>query len=174
MIGIYLRVSTLEQNNVMQLNACKDYAKRLNLDVFKIYEDVYTGYKNTRPAFERMLQDMRDGKFSTIIVYKLDRIGRSLPHLLNLFSEFQARKINFVSVTQNIDTTTAEGKMFLHMLMVFAEYERGLIVARTLDGLKRARREGKVLGRPFHSKDKKKRRKSGYLLRWQKEKSGII
>ena len=111
---------------------------------------------------------MRAGRLESVICYKLDRIGRSLKHLLNLFEEFSNRNIGFVSLSQNIDTNTPEGRMFLKMLMVLAEYERELIVARTCDGLKRAVRQGKRLGRPYGSKDKKRRKRSGYLLRWSR------
>jgi len=128
----------------------------------------YSGKDDRRPAFERLLADMRAGKLESIICYKLDRIGRSLKHLLNLFEEFTNRKIGFVSLSQNIDTNTPESRMFLKMLMVLAEYERELIVARTKDGLKRAVKQGKRLGRPNGSKDKKRRKKSGYLRRWGK------
>jgi DNA invertase Pin-like site-specific DNA recombinase len=111
---------------------------------------------------------MRAGKIESVVCYKLDRIGRSLKHLLSLFEEFQNRKIGFVSLSQNIDTNTPEGRMFLKMLMVLAEYERELIVARTKDGLARAVKQGKKLGRPNGSKDKGRRRKSGYIKRWTK------
>ena len=78
------------------------------------------------------------------------------------------KNISFVSATQNINTSTAEGRMFLNMLMVFAEYERALTVSRVNDGLKRARKKGKRLGRPPGKKDSKVRRKSGYYRRWSK------
>ena len=100
-----------------------------------------------------------------MVVYKLDRIGRSLQHLLNLFEELTNRKIGFVSLSQNIDTATPEGRLFLHMLMLLAEFERELIVSRTLAGLARARRQGKTLGRPKGRKDSRPRAKSGYYLR---------
>jgi len=126
---------------------------------------------DSRPAFNKMLENVRTRKINCVLVYKLDRIGRSLQHLLNLFEEFKNRRVEFISLTQNINTSTPEGKMFLRMLMVLAEYERELIVSRINSGLDRARArsEGKTLGRPNGSKDKKRRRKSGYLLRWQKE-----
>jgi len=111
---------------------------------------------------------LRQKQFKGILVYKLDRIGRSLQHLINLFDEFKNRNVDFISATQNINTTTPEGKMFLRMLMVLSEYERELIVNRINDGLSRARKQGKTLGRPVGSKDTKRRRLSGYIQRWGK------
>ena len=113
----------------------------------------FSGKDDKRPEFERLLTDIRANKVNTVLVYKLDRIGRSLKHLLNLFEEFKSRKVEFISLTQNINTGTPEGKMFWQMLGVFAEFEREMIVARTLAGLDRARRQGKALGRPKGKKN---------------------
>jgi DNA invertase Pin-like site-specific DNA recombinase len=115
-----------------------------------------------------MIDDMRARKFNAIVVYKLDRIGRSILHLLKLFEEFKKKNIDFISVTQSINTTTPEGNMFLQMLMVLAEYERALTINRINQGLKIAKEKGSKLGRPFGSKDKKRRRLSGYYRRWSK------
>jgi DNA invertase Pin-like site-specific DNA recombinase len=166
-IAIYARVSTTDQNTDMQTSALTDYCKRMNYEVAGQYVDSgYSGKDNARPAFERLLADMRSGRIDCIICYKLDRVGRSLRHLLQLFEEFTNRKIGFISLSQNINTTTPEGRMFLQMLMVLAQYERELIVQRTKDGLQRAIKQGKTLGRPVGSKDSKQRRKSGYYLRY--------
>ena len=143
----------------------RDYCERLNYKVINEYVDNgFSGKDNKRPAFENLLSDMRSGVLDCVICYKLDRIGRSLKHLLNLFEEFKNRNIQFISLSQNINTTTAEGRMFLKMLMVLAEYERELIVARTKDGLARAIKQGKKLGRPKGRKDKRPRAQSGYYL----------
>lgn len=168
-VAIYARVSSNDQNIETQLLSLRDYCKRVGYNITDEYiDDGFSGKDENRPSFERLLADMRTDKIDCIVCYKLDRIGRSLKHLLNLFEEFSNRKISFVSLSQNIDTNTAEGRMFLKMLMVLAEYERELIVSRTQEGLKRAVRQGKKLGRPSGSKDVKRRRKAGYLLRWQK------
>ena len=87
-----------------------------------------------------MLEDMRNYKFDCVMVTKLDRIGRSLQHLLGLFDEFNKKGIHFVAVTQNIDTITAAGRLQLHILGAFAEFERNLISERTKEGMKRALR----------------------------------
>ena len=166
-LGIYARVSTSGQNIETQRVALRDYCARMGYSIVGEYvDDGFSGKDDKRPEFERLLADIRQGKVDAIAVYKIDRIGRSLKHLLNLFEEFAHRNIDFISLTQNINTATAEGRMFLRMLMVLSEYEQELIVARTLDGLARARRQGKRLGRPTGSKDREPRRRSGYYVRW--------
>jgi len=170
-IGLYCRVSKNEQNIETQLVALRDYCQRNNYEIVEEYLDNgVSGAKDSRPAFDKLVADMRARRFNCVLTYKLDRIGRSLQHLLNLFEEFTNRGIEFISLTQNINTSTPEGKMFLRMLMVLAEYERELIISRINGGLDRARAEGKRLGRPNGAKDTKRRKRSGYLLRWQSHK----
>ncbi len=170
-VAIYARVSSSDQIIETQLVPLREYCQRAGYKEVKEYVDHgFSGKDNNRPAFERLMLDIRQGKVDCIICYKLDRIGRSLRHLLNLFDEFRNRKVSFISLSQNIDTNTAEGRMFLNMLMVLSQYERELVVARTLDGLQRARKQGKRLGRPFGRKDSKPRAKSGYYLRYAKNK----
>jgi len=158
-----------DQNLETQLVPLRDYCQRMSYQIVREYVDTGSGKDLKRPQFERLLADVRAKKVEGVVVYKLDRIGRSLKHLLNLFEEFRNSGIEFISLTQNINTNTPEGKMFWQMLGVFAEYERELIVARTNAGLARAVRQGKKLGRPAGSKDKKRRRKSGYYSRWGKK-----
>lgn len=166
-IALYGRVSTSDQNVETQMEALRTYCGRMGYEVAGEYIDNgFSGKDDRRPEFERLLANMRQGRLDIIVVYKLDRIGRSVVHLLNLFDEFKNRGIGFVSISQNIDTNTPEGRMFLKVLMVLAEYERELIVSRTMDGLARARRNGKKLGRPEGSKDRQPRRRSGYWQRW--------
>ena len=166
-VGLYARVSTSDQNIETQLTMLRDYCARMCYEAAGEYVDSgFSGKDDRRPEFERLLADMRQGRVGAVVVYKLDRIGRSLKHLLNLFEEFKTRGVGFVSLSQNIDTNTPEGRMFLQMLMVLAQYERELIVARTMAGLDRARGQGKRLGRPQGSKDHAPRRRSGYHLRW--------
>jgi len=169
--GIYYRVSTADKQDIgMQQNAIRDYVNREGIETYKEYSDVgVSGKKESRPEFDKLLYDMRDRKFDCIIVYKLDRIGRSISHLLKLFEEFSKRDIKFISITQNFNTTTPEGRLFLRMMMLLAEYERELTISRINSGLDRVRAEGRTLGRPKGSTDKKRRTKSGYYLRWSKK-----
>lgn len=169
-VAIYCRVSTRDKQDITtQESYLKDYAAREGLTIYKVYSDVgESGSRDSRPQFDRMLTDMRARLFKGILVYKLDRIGRSLSHLVKLFEEFKKKEIEFMSATQSITTTTPEGRMFLHMLMTLSQYERELTVDRIKAGLARAKKQNKTLGRPKGSKDGKRRRKSGYVLRWMK------
>jgi len=148
--AIYIRVSTkTKQDTETQLQPLKEYAERNKLGVHKIYTDIgESGSKESRPQFDLMINDIRKNKIKCVMVYKLDRIGRSTQHLLKLFEEFNKRGIEFISITQNIDTTTPEGRMFLRMLMIMAEYERELIIDRVNAGITRAKKNGVKLGRP--------------------------
>lgn len=170
-VGIYSRVSMRDQNIETQRLMLREYCERNDLEIVDEYLDCgFSGKNDERPDFNRLLEDMRMGRINCIVVYKLDRIGRSLQHLLNLFAEFKNTGVEFISLSQQINTTTPEGRMFLKMLMVFAEYEREMIIDRTCEGLNRAKKQGKTLGRPNGSKDKKRRRTSGYVKRWSESK----
>jgi len=155
-IAIYCRVSTEEQDADKQEKACLEHCKRNNFEVFKVYKDVCSGMKDSRPAFDEMLIDMRHYKFHTIMVTKLDRIGRSLKHIISLFEEFKNKGVHFIAITQNIDTSSAIGKFQLQMLGAFAEFERNIISERTKEGMKYAENVGK------RGKDKKPRKKGAY------------
>jgi len=154
-VAIYCRVSTEEQDADKQELICKEYCEGNNLEIFKVYKDVISGKTTSRPAFNQMLEDMRSRKFNCIMVTKLDRIGRSLAHLLSLLEEFNAKGINFIAVTQNIDTTSAAGKLQLQILGAFAEFERNIISERTIEGMRKAIGIGK------RGKDKQPRKRRG-------------
>jgi len=187
-IAIYCRVSTELQTTVNQEQFVKDYVQRLGHTIYDTYVDTYTGTKDDRPRFEDLMRDMRQHKFDAIAVYKLDRIGRSQKHLIQLFEEFTKHNIKFVSCTQNFDTSSPEGRLMLGMMILLAEYERDLLVSRindTIGGYKKQleakgqfiTREGKVckhLGRPKGSKDKHQRTKSGYYRRWEENKQSAL
>ena len=148
-VAIYCRVSTKDQNVQMQLHICRKHCETQGYKVFNEYVDIgESGSKSSRPAFDEMLKYIRRYRFNGICVYKMDRIGRSLAHLVSLFEEFKKKKISFISVTQNIDSTTPEGNMFMQMMMVLSEYERAMTIDRVKSGQSRARREGKIIGRP--------------------------
>jgi len=154
-VAIYCRVSTDEQNPKHQEALCLRYCENQNHEVYRVYTDIYSGAKTSRPAFNQMLKDMREYKFKLIIVTKLDRIGRSLQHLLGLFDEFNNKNVEFVAVTQNIDTTSASGKLQLQIMGAFAEFERNLISERTKEALRNCKGVGK------RGKDKKPRKRRG-------------
>jgi DNA invertase Pin-like site-specific DNA recombinase len=157
-IAIYCRVSTEEQDASTQETICREYCARIGAEIFRVYIDTgISGMKTSRPQFDQMLQDMRLVRFNCIMVTKLDRIGRSLQHILSLFDEFNRKGINFIAVTQNIDTTTAAGKLQMQIIGAFAEFERNLISERTKEGMKKAVNVGK------RGRDKKPRLKRGGL-----------
>ncbi len=155
-VAIYCRVSTEEQDADKQELICVEDCKRKGFEIYKVYKDVISGTTSSRPNFNKLLEDMRTRKFDTLMVTKLDRVGRSLKHLLSLFDEFQSKGIDFIAVTQNIDTSTASGKLQFQILGAFAEFERNMISERTKEGLKK-KRDGK------RGKDKKPRKRRGVL-----------
>lgn len=154
-VGIYCRVSTEDQNANLQETACKDYCQRQGHEVFKVYKDTISGSKASRPQFNLLLEDMRLHKFDIVMVTKLDRLGRSLQHLLSLFDEFDRKGIAFIATSQNIDTASASGRLQMQILAAFAEFERTLISERTKDALKVATGVGK------RGKDKIPRKRRG-------------
>lgn len=157
-VAIYCRVSTAEQDITVQEKICTEYCERSKFEIYKIYSDNgVSGAKDSRPAFDQLLSDMRSLKFNCIIVTKLDRIGRSLQHILNLFTEFMNKGVHFIAVTQQIDTSSAAGKFQLQMMGAFAEFERNLISERTKEALKYAKNVGK------RGVDKRKRKKRGVV-----------
>lgn len=156
-VAIYCRVSTEDQNAKHQEEMCRTYCKNNNLEVYKVYSDIYTGTELSRPSFNQLLEDMRSFKFKCILVTKLDRMGRSLQHLLSLFNEFNSKGVHFIATTQNIDTSSSAGKLQMQMIGAFAEYERNLISERTKEALKYNQRVGK------RGKDKKPRKRRGVL-----------
>ena len=157
-VAIYARVSTEEQSTDNQVKICREYCDRAGHEIFRAYQDDgVSGTKISRPAFNELLADMRIYKFNCIIVTKLDRIGRSLQHILTLFDEFSSKGVHFIAATQNIDTSSAAGKFQLQMLGAVSEFERNLNSERTREALRFAPNVGK------RGKDKKPRKKRGVL-----------
>ena len=155
-VAIYCRCSTTEQDTAVQERVCREYCERVGHEVYAVYsDDGQSGAKASRPAFNALQADMRSMKFGGIVVTKLDRIGRSLQHILSMFDEFSQLGVHFVAISQNIDTSSAAGKLQLQMLAAFAEFERTLISERTREALKYAKRVGK------RGADKKPRKKRG-------------
>lgn len=142
----YARVSTQDQNLSLQIEALKLAGCE------KIYQEKKSGSKTDRPELLKLIQDVR--KDDTVIVWKLDRLGRSLPHLIETVKQFSIIGANFVSLKETIDTTTATGKLIFNVFASLAEFERDMIRERTNAGLQSARERGKVGGRPKGLSDK--------------------
>ena len=156
-VAIYCRVSTADQDADKQEDTCNEYCKRNNLEIYKVYKDIISGSKDSRPSFNLLLEDMRSMNFDCIMVTKLDRLGRSLQHLLSMFNEFNKRGIHFIAATQNIDTSSPSGRLQMQIMGAFAEFEREIIRERTKEGLRKAIGVGK------RGKDKKQRKGRGVL-----------
>jgi DNA invertase Pin-like site-specific DNA recombinase len=135
----YARVSTQDQNLEMQLDALQ------KIGCEKIFQEKASGIKSDRPQLAAMQLILREG--DVIYIYKLDRLGRSLKHLLEMTSDFEKRGIGLVSINDSIDTTTAQGRLIFNIFASLAEFERDLIRERTKSGLEAARARGRKGGR---------------------------
>lgn len=150
-IAIYARVSTLDQAEAIniQLTELREYASRRGATIVQEFTDVgVSGTKQKRPGLNALMDAARKRKFDSIVVWKFDRFGRSLSHLVDSLKEFNELGIAFISYTQNIDTGTTTGKLMFNMLASFAEFERDLIVERVNAGIKLAKARGIHCGRP--------------------------
>ncbi|WP_308115527.1 MULTISPECIES: recombinase family protein [unclassified Rhodococcus (in: high G+C Gram-positive bacteria)] len=145
----YARVSTTEQTPALQSDALTAYGCE------RIFTDTASGSTTARPALTELLATLLPG--DTLCVWRLDRLGRNLPHLIELVTSLRARGVLFASVTEQIDTTTANGELIFHIFGALASFERQLLRERTHAGLAAARERGKVGGRPPALTPSKKR-----------------
>lgn len=145
----YARVSTEQQSLDLQKDALKQHGCE------KIYVDVISGSKKDRPGLTEALEYLRPG--DTLVVWKLDRLGRSLRHLIETVNDLNEKEIGFQSLREAIDTTTSSGKLFFHIMGSLAEFERDLIRERTKAGLQAARKRGRIGGRRRVIDEQKKR-----------------
>jgi DNA invertase Pin-like site-specific DNA recombinase len=150
----YARVSTSDQNLHMQEDALKSDGCE------QIFHDIASGAKTERPGLEEALGYAREGDL--IVVWKLDRLGRSIQHLIQTIKNLSDKGIGFKSLQENIDTTTSGGKLIFHIFSALAEFERDLIQERTRAGLKAARARGRLGGRPPLLKPGEAKRMLGY------------
>lgn len=137
-VAIYARVSTSDQNPELQLVELREFAKRRKFQIIHEYVDQVSGNLGIRrraPAYDSLLKDAYRRRFDCVLVWKFDRFARSLPGLLGALKNFDALGINFISATQQIDTTTPMGRLFFSIVGSFAEFERELIIERTRAGV---------------------------------------
>jgi len=149
-VALYARVSTSDkgQNISLQLNPIREYCLARNWFAEGEYIDIgQSGAKDRRPQLDKLMNDARKRKIDCIIVWKLDRWGRSLKHLINSLSELQNLGISFVSYQENIDLSTPAGKMMFHIIGAMAEFERSLIQERVRAGMALAKLRGVRIGR---------------------------
>ncbi len=147
--AIYCRCSTTDQSVEVQLHGLRDYAGARGFDVVEEYLDHgISGARARRPGLDRLLAAARRRQIDAVLVWKLDRLGRNLRHLLTLLGELEELGVRFVSLDDAIDTSTAAGRLFMQIRGTFAEYELAQIAERTRAGVAAARRNGKKFGRP--------------------------
>jgi DNA invertase Pin-like site-specific DNA recombinase len=149
-IAVYARVSTNNgQDPEMQLRELRDYCQRRNWEVTREYVDVgISGAKEKRPELDRLIADAHRRHFDAVVVWRFDRFARSVSHLLRALETFRSLGIEFVSLSEQVDTSTPTGKMIFTVLGAVAELERSLITERVRAGVRNARAKGKRLGRP--------------------------
>lgn len=149
-VALYARVSTHNgQDPGMQLREMREYTQRREWVIASEYIDAgVSGAKDSRPELNRLMTDAKRRHFDAVLVWKLDRFGRSLKHLVNALAEFEALGIAFVSLKDNLDLSTPSGRLMFQIIGAMAEFERSLIQERVRSGLKNARAKGKRLGRP--------------------------
>lgn len=143
----YARVSTNEQSLDLQKEALE------KADCKRIYEDQMSGLRDDRPGLQKALEQLREG--DTFVVWKLDRLGRSVKSLIEFTNNLEQNKVHFKSLTDNIDTSTPAGRFFFHVMASLAQMERELIVERTRAGLAAAKQRGRVGGRKRRMTDSK-------------------
>lgn len=137
----YARVSTQEQETHLQTDALQ------RAGVERVYEEKRSGGDRKRPILRQMLDELQPG--DTLVVFKLDRVARSLKHLLEILEELETKNVGFRSLTETIDTTTPAGRMMMQIIGAFAEFERTLIAERTRAGIRAAQERGVVFGRNY-------------------------
>ena len=148
-VAVYVRVSTKDQSVDMQLNDLERYSKERDLNVFKFYQDNgVSGTKETRPALSSLMNDAKKRKFDIILVWRFDRFARSTKHLVNALYEFRSLGIDFISYQENIDTSSPLGEAIFTIISAMSKLERDIIAERVKGGLRKARANGKRLGRP--------------------------
>jgi DNA invertase Pin-like site-specific DNA recombinase len=149
-VALYARVSTIHggQDPEVQLRELREYCCHRKWDMAGEYVDRVSGFKDSRPGLNRLMEDASQRKFDAVLVWKLDRFGRSLRHLVNSLAEVEALGISFISLRDNLDLSTPSGRLMFQIIAAMAEFERSLIQERVRAGLKHARARGKILGRP--------------------------
>ena len=147
--ALYMRVSSGEQNTEAQERAVRDYVQRRDWTIHRVYRDQgLSGANSNRPALNEMLKDCRRGSLEVVVVWKFDRFARSLKALISGLELCRSLGIDFVSVTEAVDTSLPAGELVFQMIGAVAQFERSLIGERVRSGLANARAKGKVLGRP--------------------------
>lgn len=148
-VAIYARVSTTDQNCDNQLLELRRYVDARGWEPFNEYVDQgVSGAKERRPALDELLKDAKRRRLDLVVVWSLDRLGRSLRHLIAVLDDFQALGISFVSLREGLDLSTPAGRLQWQIIGAISEFERARIAERVRSGMQRARAQGKQVGRP--------------------------
>jgi DNA invertase Pin-like site-specific DNA recombinase len=145
--ALYLRVSTIDQNHETQRLDLRALAAQRGYEIVEEYSDMVSGAKAKRPGLDRLMADARRGKFDIVMVWAFDRMARSVKHFLEILDELNRLNIEFISFRENIDTGGALGRAMVVIIGAIAELERNLIIERVRAGMRRAKLEGRRLGR---------------------------
>jgi DNA invertase Pin-like site-specific DNA recombinase len=176
-VAIYCRVSTDGQSVDLQVNELREYAAKRDWHVIEEYLDIgVSGAKESRPALNRLMADARQRKFDILLVWKIDRFGRSLKHLVNSLAELENVGVHFISLRGSLDLSSPAGRLMAQLLGAISEFERSLITERVRAGIRNARSKGRRLGRPRLEMDKarvSRLRANGASLRAISEQLGI-
>jgi len=176
-VAIYARVSTSDQSTESQLLDLRRYVRERGWHIFNEYADNgISGTTDSRPALNELMNAARKRRFDTVLVWRFDRFARSTKHLILALEEFRNLGIDFVSYQENIDTSSPLGSAIFTIISAVAQLERDIIAERVKAGLRRARENGKVIGRPkalFSVEEAYKLRLQGLSLREIGEKIGV-
>jgi DNA invertase Pin-like site-specific DNA recombinase len=148
-VAIYIRVSTDQQNTDFQIQDLSEYAERREFEVYKVYEDRLSGATKSRPELDKLFADAKKKRFDVVLVWRFDRFARSLKMLVEALELFNDLGINFISYSENLDTTTHMGKLIFHINSAYAEFEREIIRERVISGIRAKRsKNADEWGRP--------------------------
>jgi putative DNA-invertase from lambdoid prophage Rac len=153
-IAIYARVSTADQTNAIQVRELKEYVERRGWKLVSVYQDQMSGAKASRPGLDQLMADARRRRFDVVVVWKLDRFGRSLVHCVSRIQELASLGIRFIATSQGLDTDESNpaSKLLVHILAAVAQFERELIRERVSAGMRAAKahgtKTGNAIGRP--------------------------
>jgi DNA invertase Pin-like site-specific DNA recombinase len=176
-IAIYARVSTLDQDPNMQLRELRAYAKLRTFTIAHEFIDHVSGATSERPELSKLWQAARARKIDTVLVWKFDRFARSTKQLIDALEEFKHLGVDFISITEQIDTSSPMGKAMFTVISAIAEFERSLISERVRSGIAKARAQGKRHGRPKTNadiiKEIKRLRKQGKSLNQVAKQLGV-
>jgi DNA invertase Pin-like site-specific DNA recombinase len=145
--ALYLRVSTLDQHPETQLYDLRQMANQRGWQIVEEYTDRVSGTKARRPGLDRLMSDARRGRFDVVLVWASDRLARSVKHFLEVLDELSRLNVEFISFRENLDTGGPLGRAFIVIISAIAELERNLIIERVRAGMRRARLEGRHIGR---------------------------